>query len=36
MRQISQRGGELVVEDRDARVLISGRLAPYLEGRIRV
>ncbi len=35
-RQVSTRGGELVVEERGARVLISGRVAPYLEGRIRV
>ncbi|MFQ5775214.1 MAG: PhzF family phenazine biosynthesis protein [Kiloniellaceae bacterium] len=35
-RQVSRRGGELVVEDRGERVLISGRVAPYLEGRIRV
>jgi PhzF family phenazine biosynthesis protein len=33
-RQISPRGGELKVEDRGDRVLISGRVAPYLEGRI--
>ncbi len=35
-RQVSQRGGELVVEDRGDRVLISGRVAPYLEGRITI
>jgi PhzF family phenazine biosynthesis protein len=35
-RQISRRGGDLVVEDRGERTLISGRVAPYLEGRIRV
>lgn len=35
-RQISRRGGELTVEYRGARVLISGRVAPYLEGHIRV
>jgi PhzF family phenazine biosynthesis protein len=35
-RQVSARGGELVVEDRGARVLISGRVAPYLEGRITI
>lgn len=35
-RQISRRGGDLVVEDRGKRTLISGRVAPYLEGRIRV
>ncbi len=35
-RQVSQRGGELVVEDRGERVLISGRVAPYMEGRITI
>jgi PhzF family phenazine biosynthesis protein len=35
-RQISARGGELEVEARGERVLISGRVAPYMEGRIRV
>ncbi|MDX1541024.1 MAG: PhzF family phenazine biosynthesis protein, partial [Geminicoccaceae bacterium] len=35
-RQISRRGGELVVEDRGERVLISGRVAPYMEGRITI
>ncbi len=35
-RQISKRGGDLVVEDKGERILISGRAAPYLEGRIRV
>jgi predicted PhzF superfamily epimerase YddE/YHI9 len=35
-RQISQRGGKLTVEERGERVLISGRVTPYLEGRIRV
>lgn len=35
-RQVSARGGELVVEDRAERVLISGRVAPYLEGRITI
>lgn len=35
-RQISARGGALTVEDRGARTLISGTVAPYLEGRIRV
>lgn len=34
-RQISARGGELTVEDRGERVLVAGRVAPYLEGRIR-
>ena len=33
-RQVSKRGGELTVELRGDRVLISGRVAPYLEGRI--
>ncbi len=35
-RQISARGGALEVELRGERVLISGRVAPYMEGRIRV
>lgn len=35
-RQISARGGALTVEDRGERTLISGTVAPYLEGRIRV
>jgi len=35
-RQISARGGELTVALRGERVLISGRVAPYLQGRIRV
>jgi PhzF family phenazine biosynthesis protein len=35
-RQVSARGGELAVEDKGARTLISGKVAPYLEGRIRV
>jgi PhzF family phenazine biosynthesis protein len=35
-RQVSARGGELVVEDRGERTLISGRVAPYLEGRITI
>jgi predicted PhzF superfamily epimerase YddE/YHI9 len=35
-RQISKRGGELTVETKGERVLISGRVAPYLDGRIRV
>ncbi len=35
-RQISARGGELGVEARGERVLISGRVAPYMEGRIHV
>jgi predicted PhzF superfamily epimerase YddE/YHI9 len=33
-RQLSQRGGELVCEDRGARVIIAGRAALVLEGRI--
>ncbi len=35
-RQISKRGGDLSVEDKGGRILISGRVAPYMEGRIRV
>ncbi len=35
-RQISQRGGELQVEDRGERILISGKVAPYLQGVIHV
>ncbi len=35
-RQISARGGELMVEDRAERVLLTGRVVPYLEGRITV
>ena len=35
-RQISARGGELEVELRGERVRISGRVVPYMEGRIRV
>lgn len=35
-RQVSKRGGELIVEDRGDRTLISGRVVPYLEGRILV
>lgn len=35
-RQISARGGSLTVEDQGERVLLSGRVAPYLEGRLRV
>lgn len=34
-RQVSARGGELMVEDRGDRVLIAGRVAPYMEGRIK-
>jgi PhzF family phenazine biosynthesis protein len=33
-RQVSKRGGELVCEDRGARVIIAGRAALVLEGRI--
>jgi len=33
-KQISTRGGELMVELHDERVLISGRVVPYMEGRI--
>ena len=35
-RQISRRGGELSVELRGDRVLISGRAVPFMEGRIHV
>ena len=35
-RQLSKRGGELSCELRGHRVLITGRVVPYLEGRIRV
>ena len=35
-RQVSRRGGELDCEDRGARVIIAGRAALYLEGRIHV
>ncbi|GAB4229491.1 MAG: PhzF family phenazine biosynthesis protein [Kiloniellaceae bacterium] len=35
-RQISARLGKLTVEDRGERTLMSGKVAPYLEGRIRV
>ena len=34
--QVSQRGGELMVEDRGARVTIAGQVVPYLEGTIRI
>ena len=33
-RQLSKRGGSLVVEDRGERVLIAGRAVPYFVGRI--
>lgn len=33
-RQVSRRGGALRVEDRGERTWISGRIVPYLEGRI--
>jgi predicted PhzF superfamily epimerase YddE/YHI9 len=35
-RQVSRRGGELHVELRGDRVIIAGRVAPYLEGHIEV
>lgn len=35
-RQVSARLGVLTVEDKGERTLISGKVAPYLEGRIRV
>ncbi len=35
-RQLSARGGELELEVKADRVLISGRVVPYMEGRIRV
>jgi len=35
-RQISRRGGDLAVELRGDRVLLTGQVAPYLQGRIRV
>jgi PhzF family phenazine biosynthesis protein len=35
-RQISRRGGELAVELRGDRVLLTGRVSPYLQGRIRL
>jgi len=35
-RQVSARLGVLAVEDKGERTLISGQVAPYLEGRIRV
>jgi PhzF family phenazine biosynthesis protein len=35
-RQISPRGGDLALEDRGDRVIISGRVVPYMEGTIRV
>jgi PhzF family phenazine biosynthesis protein len=34
--QVSQRGGELWLEDRGERVTIAGRVAPYLRGTIQV
>lgn len=34
--QISHRGGELAVELRGDRVLLTGQVAPYLQGRIRL
>ncbi len=35
-RQISRRGGELAVEVRGDRVRLTGRVAPYMQGSIRV
>ena len=35
-RQLSPRGGALELDHRGERVLITGRVVPYLEGRIRV
>ena len=35
-RQLSERGGELAVELKGERVLIGGRVAPYLVGTIRI
>ena len=35
-RQLSARGGELVCEDRGARVALTGRCVLYLEGEIRI
>ena len=35
-RQLSPRGGELVCEDLGERVAIGGRVAPYLEGILRI
>jgi PhzF family phenazine biosynthesis protein len=35
-RQISRRGGDLAVEVRAGRVLLTGRVAPYLQGLINV
>ena len=35
-RQISRRGGDVTVEMRGDRVLLYGRVAPYLQGRIHV
>ncbi|MEM7223880.1 MAG: PhzF family phenazine biosynthesis protein [Pseudomonadota bacterium] len=35
-RQVSARGGQLEVEDRGERIGLTGRVAPYLEGKIRV
>lgn len=33
-RQVSRRGGELEVEDRGERVMMAGRCAPFMSGRI--
>jgi PhzF family phenazine biosynthesis protein len=35
-RQLSARGGELLCEDRGERVSMGGRVAPYLEGVLRI
>lgn len=35
-RQLSRRGGSLLVEDAGTRVLVAGRAVPYFEGRIRL
>ncbi len=35
-RQLSRRGGELAVEDRGARILVAGEVAPYLQGTIQI
>ena len=35
-RQLSERGGKLICELRDDRVLISGKAVTYLQGEIEV
>ena len=35
-RQLSSRGGELICEDKGARVEISGHAVTYLKGKIRI